>query len=912
MAIKATSLTTETVGSASGPGRYATHFEQFIEPGSSARIHIGQVVDVCQQRQLHLVRCAGCQFFCSVATATANPYYGARDSVLFPVASFVVVITSKDMSLNRGVIIGGYPPASASLKEKGQISFTLAAELVPGSPVGPFKDKISAETFKQILAVDPTLNKNSGRPTDAYPGDITQITELGCGFWAGRTAAVLRAGHDVGVECHYVDSLLRLTGFNFEQLTSGSDTTSFNDEGDFTEITRLSPYVIESMGGTDPVEGLIPSKKGEDRKDSKTGTASHVPKEAEQTGYWRYLRLTGYLGDVDSTYITTISEAAQAPRKGGEDFDAKVQDYHGVFKQTTGVDGAYTVQSAKSIALVKDIMIPVPQEIFRPDDPRGDNDEGGFKKYQLERKDIEFEEDTAYSRALSTHDIIARQSNYTSNLPIQEHSATEGGKDWDLKEISELKFGGETGTSWQDINTINRGKFWADLPKIANIKVDHRTETSKYFVSKSCIVMHEDGSIHLEDGYGGQISMKGGNIDISCPGTISMRPGNDMVSLAGRSISNIAGENVEVAAMKGDVRLHADRNVTILGGNDGRGGVLVESKASTYHMLPAETLGLEDPVGNNNSYGGVWLKSTLGAVSMLGKTAHIGCGTNGEITIDGNEGGVVNVVGDRITTISKSLYFAIGEPGNLGAGCHVGFNENGTATVAINSSFNLLANNLTATGSSPGTYMNILLAGTLVAQNSVLAKTIIDGFDIGANGREAFKKSREEFEETLQEFADLLDDFLAKLEESILRKPDELMLITFTYPTTEERGLPIAEESAPILTEATWQTRYRSGGIGKKFKFTGVDPSTDRGSSPEVSSSITSPWPGAAAFETAYSEVDFKFIDMKTGGAVDRVGGTKYKESIPKAEPTPLKQYLINTENKAPGSLTYLKAKTNV
>ena len=502
--IQPPSRTIETSKAGGSPGRSVDHFERFVEPTSAARLHMGLVVDVCQQKQLHLVRCAGHQFFCPVATSTGSPLYGPRDSVLFPVGSYVIVAHSGEQSRNQAIIIGGYPPASASIKDKKEISFTLAAELVPGTPVGPYKDKVSSDSFKKMLGIAPDLNKNAGRPIDAYPGDIVQVTELGCGMWAGRTAAVLRAGHDVGVECHYTDSLLRLTGFNFERFTAGGDLTAFNDEGDYTEIKRLAPYVIESMGGTDP-EGQVPTTEGESRKDSKTKTASRIPEEVEQIGYWRYLKLTGYLGDVDTTYVATISEEAEEPRKGGPDF-SDTQDYHGVFKQTIGVDGSYVIQSAKSISLVKDLMIPVPQEIHRPDDPRGDNEENGFEKYQLERTDVEFEEDKAYCRAVSTHDIIAKQTNYLSNIAIQEHSKGEDGKDWDLKEVSELKFGSETGTSWEKMDVIDIGVFWAKLPKTAEIKVDHRTETGKYFVSKSCIALHEDGSIHLEDGYGSQIA----------------------------------------------------------------------------------------------------------------------------------------------------------------------------------------------------------------------------------------------------------------------------------------------------------------------------------------------------------------------------------------------------------------------
>ena len=375
------SRTIEAPRPGGGPGRFQVYYKEFIEPGSQAHIYIGLVVDVCQQKQIHMVRCAGHQFFCPVVNATANPYYGARSSHLLPIGSYAIVLTSGDRSPAHGIIVGGFAPSSVDLLSLKEIPFTGAPELAPGTPVGPWKDKTSSEAFKIPLSRDPALNKNSGRAIDAYPGDLVDLTELGCGVWTGRAMTTLRAGHDVGVECHYTDSLLRLSGFNFEQFTAGADTTAFNDEGNYTEIKRLAPYTIESMGGTDP-EGLVPSTDGEPRKESKTGTASQVPEEVEQVGYWRYLKLTGYLGDIENTYVSTVSEDAQEPRTAGPDFE-DTQDTVGVFKRTVGSDGAYMVQSAKSITLIKDIMIPVPQEVFRPDDPRGDNQDSGFTPYTL-------------------------------------------------------------------------------------------------------------------------------------------------------------------------------------------------------------------------------------------------------------------------------------------------------------------------------------------------------------------------------------------------------------------------------------------------------------------------------------------------------------------------------------------------
>lgn len=880
--------------------------EYFIEPGSQAHIRIGLVVGVCQQKQVHMVRCAGHQFLCPIINPTGNPFYGSRSSHLLPIGSYAVILTSDEQSRAHGVIIGAFPPSSVNLKQKREMSFTMAPELVPGTPVGPYKDKISSEALKKALAKDPALNKNVGRPIDAYSGDVVDLTELGCGVWTGRAVTVLRAGHDVGVECHYVDSLLRLSGFNFEQFTAGADLTAFNDDGLYTEIKRLSPYPIESMGSTNP-EGRVPNKEGQKRNTSKTGTASHVPEEDEQTGYWRYLKLTGHLGDIETTYVSTVSEDAQEPRTGGPAYKDS-QDIHGVFKRTVGTDGAYMIQSAKSISLVKDIMIPVPVEVYRPDDPRGSGGKSEADEYKPPntRKGVVFKADAPYSRALHTHDALAHQSNYLTNLPIQKHTKTEGGLDWDLKEISELKFGEETGKSWDELKPISKGKFWADLPKIATIKIDHKETKGTFFVSKSCIVMHEDGSIHLEDGYGGQISMRGGNIDISCPGTITTRPGNDMVSIVGRSISHIAGENIESAAMKGDVRIHGNRNVTILGGNDGRGGVLIESKSDQTHIgLTADDL--EDPKDNTNAYGGVWLKSRQGAVSVLGKQTYIGCDNDGLVVIDGNKEGTVVITGQSLTTNTETLYFAAGDPDNLEAGCHMGFNDKGQGALRINNNFSIFADKLFGAGAGgQGARMQSIIAGSMFVEESVLAKTVIDDVDPGDDFDQAIEDATDANQATVEESSESLQVFTDLLENSIVRDAEGLKKLTFAYPDSEERGLPDSEAEGDklILAEATWQTRYRTGNHEEYFQFVGVDPDAVLGTSPVVASDTTSCWPGASAFESAYAQVDLKFTDPETGAALDRADNGEYDTPINEEEqltPGPLTQYLINIENKEPG-----------
>ena len=885
--------------------REAEH-QRRTESHNNAHIFMGIVVAVNQQKQFHQVRCAGRQFFCPALNNTASPLYGPRDSTLYPVGSFVLVATTGSNSYLQGVILGGIPPASASVAEKAEIPFSLSCELAPGTPVGPYKDAISAAAMKKALSGNAALNKNSGRPIDTYPGDIAHITELGCGFWAGRTLASLRAGHDVAVECHYTDSMLRLVGFNFERYTAGSDTTMFNDSGVYTEIRRLSPYIIESLGGSDP-KGLVPSEEGESREDSKVKTTSRIPKEEEQVGYWRYLQLTGYLGDLDTVYVSAVREDAEEPRVAGDEF-SDTQDYVGLFKRTIASDGAYTLQSAKSIMFSKDLMIPIPQEVYRPDDPRGSNPDDGYKPVEIEKTEVPFSEDKPYLRAATSHEILVRQANYTQTTGIQEHTEDEGGKDWSLKEISELKFGDETGASWEDMAVIGRGTFWAELPKTATIKVDPRNTEGKYFVSRSVFCMHEDGSVHIEDGYGSHISMRGGNMDLSCPGTMTLRPGNDLVALSGRSTSIVSGEDVEFAAMKGDARIHGNRNVTILGGNDGQGGVLIESKATGSHLSP-DGLSISSPDQNSNHYNGILLKSSNSTVSLLGREAYIGCGEDsGSIVIDANDEGAIRFVGKSLDSAVEQMYLAVGDPNNLSDGCHMGFDTKGNASLMFNTGLGLYSDKVILTGAGQGAETLMALDGDLIVRNrvqvfdSVVSPALAEG-DIPSIVSRMFDFSislmHEKQEAVVQMASEAFEGFIDVLSSSAVRDTELLKFVTFCYPDTDTRGLPMSGDD-PIFLESTWQRRYKSTGSGADMDFIGVKFSEEIGGSPEAGKGVSSPWPGADIFNSCLGQSEYVYVDEKTGGGVDRASGGSYTDSAPELTIGTLGNYVINSKNRTP------------
>jgi hypothetical protein len=77
-----------------------------------------------------------------------------------------------------------------------------------------------------------------------------------------------------------------------------------------------------------------------------------------------------------------------------------------------------------------------------------------------------------------------------------------------------------------------------------------------------------------------------GNIYIDAAADVFMRAGRNINGWAGNDVNVRAKDSVDLVASTKDVRIKAENNLQVLGGNSGYGGVLIESRSrdSTYDM----------------------------------------------------------------------------------------------------------------------------------------------------------------------------------------------------------------------------------------------------------------------------------------------------------------------------------------
>jgi hypothetical protein len=824
---------------------------------------IATVIEVNQQLQVCRIRTSGMADMIAVPLEASGKTVGfsGRTSTLHGVGSTVLAMTTPSIGVGHAVILGA---VSTYL---GPVTSFGSPELTPSSPVGSFKDSISDSGLLNCNY----YNFNAGRPVDVYPGETTMLNTLGCGLMVGTLQTSLISGLDCSVECHYLDALVRINAFNYEHNTAGAETGMFADAGDYTEIKRLNPYVIESLGGTEQY-GAVPKQDAEDRTGYKRGatiTGNYKLTDPSQIGWWRYSELNGYLGNLKLAFGTV------------PDLDSirlatnKEQDERGVFREHVDATGAYSVVSAKSIALIKDCFIPVPKQVYRPDDNRGDaakDIESARTENETNAVDYEvsgyYSDETGALVYAATSSDAAAFRTHRSLLNFRERS-----KDWMLFEIDEIDLLGfkDDIASTGFINAqdgIQAGQLFAKPPKYGFLKINAREEV-KYFASRSMIMMHEDGSIHIQDGYGSSISMRAGCIDISCPGDITLRPGRNLVSMAGDSVSHIAGNDVELSANLGDVRIHADRNVSVLAGNNGSGGILLESKAEASNLYDQDTDIFKDPNNNANEYRGIWLKAPGASVGTLSKEAYIGNATDDcAVYIDSGQDSITMTGAQHVIESSESLFLT--NKDNPAAGTNILISDSGVAMQSLGGFF-LQGSSLLATGQQ--TDMQVLVKGTGVFSEGLISRSYggistqigkVQDSDLQSSVK-AIQTATTAQDKRISDVLTNMQTLDELLSVSLIgSSSSSLTYLTFCYPNSELRDIP--SDVQYLMLESDWQQAYRNQGVGDTMVFKGVDTSKKSGATDEgITESNTYFWPGATALSGKFAKLKStdRFVDDK-------------------------------------------------
>lgn len=782
---------------------------------------------------------------------------GSRNVGMYPPGASVLVYQPPDQ---LPVIIGSVAPMVTDAK------LALPDSLGIGTNVGAWNDSMHFAPLKD--PAEGLVNHSGGRPVNCLPGDWGRINDLGAAIFLGRLLTLLRASDGAQIQAFWGDDLLRIIGYNMEVFTSSSEKRDLNDQGEHHGVYRSSPFPWEALGkGGARGETHTEGKSQPLAPDMVYGPVE--PKEDDQLIIPRHVIMSGYLGDIEREYVCIPPAGLDISR-----FEKK-DKYLGALEITKHIDGSYGVRSAKQITLEKYVLLPVPKELIAPEDPLGDDDtnykfagqHGGGESHEM--KEFEWDEDKAGVRAQQLWDYHAYFFGRYTQIGLARHK-----KDWYLPEENELTEMADRASI--EPSTVNMGhKFYAELPSPKEITIDERSgHKVKFYATRSVIKQCDDGSILLEDGFGSQIRLEGGNIFLTCPGDVWTLPGRNAVTWAPHDVIQRAGNSADITAAKKDVRIKGEQNVHVLAANQKTGSILIECRGTGMPALSS----FKDKLGEAAAGSGIFIKAPKTAVTVWGQRIYAGGSekiTGKQIVLDAGKDGDVFLRGNRIDHQAKSnVAMAIGDPGKATA--HVALS---TTIMTVDTQAAVFGGTVALVGKEGDG--NLLVKGSVAIRESLLVEGGVATNSAFSSYKQEHLAPRDDKIKVPDPKSQLvyLTQVKTAIENSGKRKKDPFFegsdalggvpmsqAVGFSCRRTKE-DLKLEQDSF-VIRSARWQTLLEAGGGGKTWDEPEVPyPDADGGQK-------TLPHPGKEGWEDwseAFSLLtDGKNFNPNTGRPSER------------------------------------------
>ena len=603
-------------------------------------IQVGTIHDVFAHTNAYVIRLpvGGTRLAAKAGQVSFTPL-GAREITQLQIGDSVICYVPE--GIPYCYILLALPPQVFDAR------FAIPDSLVMRSAVGLIEDTM--HTFGFQNEKNDLGNFSGGRPADILQGDWGYINELGVAIWLGKLMSCMRASDVAKIEMFWGDDLVRLFGWNLQRFTAGSEKHFFDDEGEYGEVELWTPFIWESLGSYEAGQEVFQDNDGEAGGLKKGSEKSKFePREEKQSIVFRGLNLRGYLGDASKRMVVLLPSDASGISKTD---DAK--NYRGVFEEHIGLDGGYRVRSAKEIVFEKSLMMPVPRRLLDPDDPSGDVASGDEANYKAagqygdgpdqEKKPYRWGKDAKPD--VRHHELWEYQAYLFGKYGLQVIDAHE--KDWSTPEESAVKIDADTENQVDpELFTSLDFTYSKDLPQYGQVTIDQRDgHDVRYYQTRSCFHMLDDGSVVIEDGYGSQIIMSGGNIHQTCQGDIFNRPGRSFITWAPRDFIARAGYCAEISAAKQDVRIKAEKNLHLMAGDGSTGSILLECKARGRSAKS----GWDGKVGEDIEDRGIILKAEETSINLWAKYLYGGIHKDGAGMVEFNAGsGVAVLAGGKV------------------------------------------------------------------------------------------------------------------------------------------------------------------------------------------------------------------------------------------------------------------------
>lgn len=716
----------------------------------------------------------------------------------------------------------------------------------------------------------------AGRPFDAtMAGEAGWMSETGIKCFVDSFMALIGVDESCQLSFHYHDNLARLAGYQLQIWSACHEYEAMNDQDETRIYTGYAMYPWENLGlsaRADPTQ----IRSAEQWQISEPHYSKMEPVDDYMMPFHREREWHGYLGQGGKRSVSAppmeFTQDGDLGSNGGTDTSAGARAQHTSFADGTGVvnaiqpglydefvtaDGRLCIASVKGISLIKRTAIMLPVQRRRPEDNKGDTPDnykfssllGSGPEHKITGDIQTFGDNKAFNRAMGIMDLHAYCFNYAGLHPFFYHS-----EDYKLYEEREATWSGGVSEEVPNYNTLATEAYIDAEDYRKTWKIDHRYGEQQFYTLSCGLDLLEDGGVMLNDGFGGSIRMTGGSIEISAPGDVWLKPGRNANIWSGRDTILRAKHSIDITATDRDVRIKSERNFMALAGNNGRGGILLESRGVGPQFDFEEC-------GEQVEMNGIVLRSAQAPIVNWSYQIYLRTGgpgiNNAGIVLDAGRGE------GQIVTYSQALQ----NYADNGMFIHFGVQDeqvDGPSSM-ITDNGAIFAGNMCVDG-------GIIAGGSIAADGSVVCTGgmaavlcpfvgCLEGDSLQAL-LEALDQCREIIEVTVPKDVGqkLMDDFLVPLLYDEKRPGNDDVILKAEY------SLRIREDYRSqnfLLYEDRWQQLARiSGRSGTPWR---ENPVTCQGQE-------TFPFPGKEAFEADgnFMQQDLEIFDARTGRSKDR------------------------------------------
>lgn len=589
---------------------------QMQTPGQAGKVFLGRVLySLPFFGSYHVLLENGEVRPCVLSCGQSGTVFGTSVvSGMPPDTPVVVYVPSKSF---KGYIVNALPNIIFSQ------SNGLNDWVVQGSRAGVRHSDYYKDMIKKTADAGGFQNYSHRKPNDTLVTDYTQLTTLGNGLHIDPFYMFFRVDESCGIFAYTVDQMLRIAGANLEEWSDQHSVERKNVNSELMYYLGESVYPWEAIGSLSPTQEWYSETPDKDvLYDKPLGKLE--PADPNQQSFCRYEEYGGYLGQGRIRQVSIPKSLDGINKLDGA--TAK-----GVFRETIGLDGTYTVNSGKSITFARRSRIVIPKRRKLPTDISDDsNSAEDYKSSGMYGsgsdhavKEITYKDsEKSLSAAAQAMDCMA--------LEEWRSLSTFNYRDKDF----ELEDSDEKLVTVPEYSQLTARQFLPD-PKESTSDVDHRYTDARLLELLSFIRLDDSGNIVIQSGCGSSIKFVNGAIHIDAPAGVSMSSGKNINMLAGDDAIVRAKNSVDISASDKDLRLKAKNNLQVLANT---GGILLESKSSgDTHVYPVDG-------GEAVQSSGIVFKAAKSTVASVAGAIYLRTGSSdggissGDIVIDADKG----------------------------------------------------------------------------------------------------------------------------------------------------------------------------------------------------------------------------------------------------------------------------------